>query len=187
MQDITYTIQFYTRWHCGSGLSAGADVDALVIKDKDRLPFIPGRTIKGLVRESVENYLRLSHKENLMDLLHSAFGTEANSCEMGNMGYMHFCNAVLSKAEADAIVSNKAQDYLYDKLTTTAIGADGTAKDFSLRSMEVTIPCQLIGHISNVPESLRDVVIESLGLIKRIGQKRNRGLGRCDMKEGGTL
>lgn len=157
-----------------------------MIKDKNRLPFIPGRTIKGLVRESVENYLSLSHKENLIELLHAAFGTEASSCETGNMGCLHFSNAVLSKKDSEAIVSNKAQDYLYDKLTTTAIGADGTAKDFSLRSMEVTIPCQLTGRISNVPESLRDVVIESFGLIKRIGQKRNRGLGRCDMKEGGA-
>lgn len=51
--DIHYSIKFHTDWHCGSGLAAGADVDALVVKDKNRLPFIPGKTIKGLVREAM--------------------------------------------------------------------------------------------------------------------------------------
>lgn len=43
MMDIKYSIQFHTDWHCGSGLAAGADVDALVVKDKDGLPFVPGK------------------------------------------------------------------------------------------------------------------------------------------------
>ena len=48
--DITYTIEFFSYWHCGSGLSAGADVDSLVIKDAIGMPFVPGKTIKGLIR-----------------------------------------------------------------------------------------------------------------------------------------
>lgn len=56
MSNIKYTIEFYSQWHCGSGLSAGADVDALVVKDKDYMPYVPGKTIKGLVREAVETF-----------------------------------------------------------------------------------------------------------------------------------
>ena len=33
MKNLKYSIQFYTNWHCGSGQAAGADVDALVVKD----------------------------------------------------------------------------------------------------------------------------------------------------------
>ena len=29
-----YSIEFHSYWHCGSGLSAGADVDSLPVKDK---------------------------------------------------------------------------------------------------------------------------------------------------------
>ena len=36
--DLHYQIQFHTDWHCGSGLAAGADLDALVVKDKEDLP-----------------------------------------------------------------------------------------------------------------------------------------------------
>lgn len=185
MHKIKYTIHFLSYWHCGSGLSAGATLDELVIKDKNGMPFIPGRTIKGLVREAAENYLRFSGKQELIAMLNTAFGVEASTENNGKMGCMHFENAVLSEKEYAAIVENEAQDYLYDKLTSTAIGKDGVVKDFSLRSMEVTVPCTLYGTIINVPEQLRTVLADSLGLIKRIGQKRNRGLGRCDVKEGG--
>lgn len=51
---IKYQIQFHSYWHCGSGLAAGAGVDALVVKDADGLPFVPGKTIKGLLREAME-------------------------------------------------------------------------------------------------------------------------------------
>ena len=50
--NMDYKIEFFSNWHCGSGLAAGADVDALVIKDKDGLPYVPGRTIKGLLRDA---------------------------------------------------------------------------------------------------------------------------------------
>ena len=45
---IDYTICFFSPWHCGSGTSAGADVDELVVKDKNGMPYIPGKTLKGL-------------------------------------------------------------------------------------------------------------------------------------------
>lgn len=44
--DIKYKIEFFSNWHCGSGLAAGADVDALVVKDCNGLPYVPGKTIK---------------------------------------------------------------------------------------------------------------------------------------------
>ena len=59
---IKYKIEFHTDWHCGSGLAAGADVDALVVKDKNGMPFIPGKTIKGLVREAVEEIRHIQEK-----------------------------------------------------------------------------------------------------------------------------
>ena len=53
-ETIRYTIEFYSDWHCGSGLASGAEADAVVIKDRDGLPYVPGKTIKGLVREAFE-------------------------------------------------------------------------------------------------------------------------------------
>ena len=43
IMDIKYKIEFFSNWHCGSGLAAGADVDALVVKDAEGLPYLLGR------------------------------------------------------------------------------------------------------------------------------------------------
>ena len=67
MSNLTLKIQFFSPWHCGSGLSAGADTDALVIKNPQGLPFVPGKTIKGLVREALEDQEGLKGQEPELD------------------------------------------------------------------------------------------------------------------------
>ena len=54
MATLQYSITFHGDWHCGSGMAAGAELDALVIKDGRGFPYIPGKTIKGLLREQAE-------------------------------------------------------------------------------------------------------------------------------------
>lgn len=186
VMTVKYKIEFFSQWHCGSGTSAGADVDELVVKDMYGMPFLPGKTVKGLVREAVENYIQFGEcADGTVDTkgIEECFGTEGEKA-----GCCHFTDATLSKVEYESIKETGLQKHLYRKLTTTAIGEDGTAQEHSLRSMEVVVPCTLHGTITDVPESMDEVIVKSLGLIKRLGQKRNRGLGRCDFsieKEGG--
>ncbi|MDE5877739.1 MAG: CRISPR-associated protein [Muribaculaceae bacterium] len=186
--DIHYKIDFFSDWHCGSGLSAGADVDALVIKDDCGLPFIPGKTIKGLVREAMEDLLSYKsfkgeEKEEMYSLFKKTFGFFNG--ERGEMikGQAFFTNAELKDDERKAIVADKLQAFMYRRLSSTAIDADGVAKQNSLRRIEVVVPCTLEGRILDVPEgkdgNFRKLMEEALSYIKRLGQNRNRGLGRC--------
>lgn len=178
MADIKYKIEFHTDWHCGSGLAAGADVDALVVKDKDNLPFIPGKTIKGLVREAVEEIISLQNK-SIDDSFEKGFGYfDGDKGEM-KKGVMFFKNAELAKEEHDAIASNNASRFMYRTIASTAIKSDGIAKDHSLRKIQVVVPCSLYGEIYNIPDNLLPEIIDALSFTKRIGQGRNRGLGRC--------
>lgn len=192
-KTIKYTIEFFTDWHCDSGLSSGTDLDLLVIKDKDRLPFIPGKTIKGLVREAVEeiNWWKsdpkpeneIENKKEFYDL----FGEEGKS-----QGCCFFTNAKLSDNLQKAIKKDNLQEYMYRSLASTAINENGTAEEHSLRKMEVTVPCTLNGEIRDVPDDFVEVMTNGLKYIKRLGQNRNRGLGRCQFKdfqieEGGKL
>lgn len=179
MKDYTinYRIEFFSNWHCGSGLAAGADTDALVIKDKDGLPFIPGKTVKGLIRQAVTEISALTGTR--FDAL-AVLGDEG-----GIQSPLFFSNAVL--AEADTIVRNRLQPYLFSAVANTAIDKDGIAADKSLRRTEVVIPCCLEGSITGIPNAEdRDVISQSLAYIKNIGLHRNRGLGRCaiTVKEG---
>ena len=182
MATINYTITFYSPWHCGSGTSAGADVDELTIKDAQGMPFIPGKTLKGLIREAVEDYARYTGNAKLQrDQIEMVFG----SLENCKIGMAHFTDAFFEEKEYQAIVSNNAQSFLFKKLTTTSIGENGIAREHSLRSLEVTVPCTLYASIIGVPADACEMIEKSFGFIKRLGQKRNRGLGRCDFKKGG--
>ena len=97
MQTIQYTITFHSDWHCGSGLAAGADVDALAIKDKDNLPFIPGKTLKGLIRQAVEELVSFGYGKVDKGLLEKTFGKLSDDDEKANMkqGVAFFSNAEL--------------------------------------------------------------------------------------------
>lgn len=185
---ITYKIEFHTDWHCGSGLAAGADVDALVVKDENGMPFVPGKTIKGLVREAVSeirSFKGATEDEKFVE----AFGFFDDK-DKKEKGCLFFTNAELKKEEYDAITSNNAVRFMYRDIASTAIGENGIAKKHSLRKMEVVVPCSLYGEIHDVPEEMKKEIKEGLKFIKRMGQNRNRGLGRCTIttiEKGGNV
>lgn len=173
---IKYEIIFHNDWHCGSGLAAGADVDALVIKDKDGLPYVPGKTVKGLVREAVDILFGRDIK---------GYGAVFGRVERENEGVRSesfFTNAVLGKIERDYILANNAAAYLYRSPASTAIDENGIAESNSLRKIQVTVPCTLYGEIYEVNEDMVHFLEDAMCYIKRMGQWRNRGLGRCTIE-----
>ena len=180
--NIIYKIKFHTYWHCGSGLAAGADADLLVIKDKNGFPYVPGKTVKGLIREAVD---LLDPAIQSSDDYKRVFGiSEGNrNKENGNRSDSFFKDATLQDKEQKFIVQNNLTQHLYQNISGTAIEDDGTAKDNSLRKIQVTIPCVLEGEIIDVPKGMVDAVSDAMKYIKRLGAWRNRGLGRCSFEE----
>jgi CRISPR/Cas system CSM-associated protein Csm3 (group 7 of RAMP superfamily) len=187
--DIKYKIAMHTFWHCGSGLAAGADVDSLVVKDKDGLPFIPGKTIKGLLRDAIEEIMSFRGEIEGNDIFVNLFGYfDDKSTVIKSASF--FSNAELPEIERFSIISNNAQELLYKRLANTAIDDNGTAKKMSLRQTEVVVPCSLYGEILNVNEGAVSLLSEAFCFIKRIGVGRNRGLGRCTfeiVQKGGLI
>lgn len=178
--DLHYKLEFFSDWHCGSGLAAGADVDALVVKDDAGLPFVPGKTVKGLLREAMEELIAI--KDNGMeDLFTKTFGYFNKEMGEGVKGCAFFSNAELPDDERKAIIANKLQPFMFRQIASTALDADGVALDHSLRRMEVTIPCTLEGIIMGLPDDKEFIkeMEDALLYVKRMGQNRNRGLGRC--------
>lgn len=190
MKDITYQITMHTDWHCGSGLAAGADVDALVVKDERGLPYVPGKTIKGLVREALEELNQIQKGKFLTnETFVNNFGFFLGEKDQMTKGTIFFENAELMPAEANAILKQDLAQYLFRSVSSTAIRTDGIAKEHSLRKMQVTVPCTLRGTIRFVEDSMYEPIVFALSYIKRLGQNRNRGLGRCTItviKEGGA-
>lgn len=180
---MDYKIEFFSNWHCGSGLAAGADVDALVVKDKDGLPFVPGRTIKGLFRDAVTE---LGYAE---DCIIKVFGKEAKQNakdgeQYSQAGCAFFSNAELSKYEAAKIIKGQLTPYLFQTFASTAIDDNGIAKDGSLRRIETVVPCTLYASISGIDVTDEKMLMEAMMYIKRMGTGRNRGYGRCKISIG---
>lgn len=175
----TIKLTFHSYWHCGSGLGAGAKADALVVKDADGLPFVPGKTIKGLVREAVATLVDIGVVSEAE--LKANFGIEgtAKAQDVATLqGTAFFSDATLP--ERKAIVKEKGlAENLYSLMASTCIDADGVARDHTLRSVEVVVPCEVKGYISGLSDTMASHMKTALGLVRRLGVGRNRGLGRC--------
>lgn len=172
MCTIKYEIEFFSNWHCGSGLAAGADVDALVIKDSHGLPYVPGRTLKGLLREAAS---ALSVDQETID---NIFGISGDK-DGHKTGASFFGNATLPSGEYHYILEQGLTTHLYQSFSSTRIDENGIAKDNSLRKIETVVPCKLEGEILNVPEGAEQTLEDAMHYVKRMGTGRNRGYGRC--------
>lgn len=181
MANVRYKITFYSNWHCGSGLAAGADTDELVIKDREGLPYVPGRTVKGLLREAatmLRQFMNIS--EESIDRL---FGQSGDAEDFGCRSNVSFTDAELCRDERFNIIDNQLKEYLYMSVASTAIETDGIAKEHSLRKIETTIPCCVYGSVLNVDERDIEVLTHAFKWVKRLGLGRNRGYGRCEIKK----
>lgn len=184
---LKYELKFFDYWHLSSGLSGGAKIDSSVVKDKNALPYAPGKTIKGLLREMAEELGECG-------FVNECFGASTDtkdSCydesKKGQRGVCYFSNASIDEQTRQEIITNKLQDHLYDIIASTKIGkkdrkneVEGIAVDASLREIEVVVPISLYGEINDIPQEHVEKIKESLALIKRAGLNRNRGLGRCE-------
>lgn len=165
---MKYKVEFFDFWHLGSGTSAGTSLDSLVVKDENGLPYVPGKTIKGLMKEMV-----IVIEPNLIAKI---FGVEGSM-----MGSSYFSNATLDKATRNHLVGNPILiKHLYNKVTSTKIGLNGVAEDKTLREIEVVVPLTLYGEIETDEENL---LSDAMAMIKQMGLNRNRGLGRCKICE----
>lgn len=178
---LKYKVEFLDYWHLSSGLSAGARLDSTVVKDENALPYIPGKTLKGLVREMAV----LLGDSSLIEKCFGEEGVKSAVC--------YFSNARLCENVASEIIEYGLQERLYDVLASTKIGNEDRFKngkqiekkniavDSSLREIEVVVPLTLEGSIDNVPEKYVSDMKKSLQMIKRMGLNRTRGLGRCNI------
>ncbi|HHB79874.1 MAG TPA: CRISPR-associated protein [Saprospiraceae bacterium] len=190
MSTLIYQIEFFDYWHAGTGLVSGANSDALVNKDDEGRPFIPGKTLKGLLREAAEVLKELGHAEITDDFIIKVFGkkklddneqmTVNGQNRMDVEAKSFFGNATLSDHLIKNIDQSKSK-HLYRQLASTAIEKNGQAKDFSLRNVEVTIPLVLYAPISSIDMNHKKPLELCLAWVKRLGLNRNRGLGRCQL------
>ena len=167
---------------------SGNLLNALVVKDAADLPILPGRTVKGLVRDAVWKAETWGHlpegaSERLCGRSTILKPAHPNECEPGALA---FDNATLP-ADLAAWLSHSSQketrEGLFGELHATAIEVESSrAVSGSLRGIEVTVPLVLRADLDVIyPDRAGDWMNElktALPLLRGLGGSRHRGLGR---------
>ena len=198
MKIIKYTITFLEYWQVSSGLGIGSAADSECLKDDKGLPYIPGKTLKGLWRDAfiwsgaVEKDIDIYFGKDAEIISAPNEGThdqkEAESTIKGKNslpGIARWSNATLSRA-LNRELKNKKEliVQLYTSVTSTAINEKGVAKAKSLRTAQVCLPLTLEGEITMSDSISRDEDLfkKAAPWLRRMGMGRNRGFGRCIVK-----
>lgn len=199
-------IQAY--WHPGTGRGDGLGADAVVNRSADGLPLLPGRTVKGLVRDAVRLARQAGAPGLDLDVERHLFGTEVaqvgaedrvekleSARYASRPGALRFEDARLgSTPDEQAVWSGYALSVeggpvvaqLCTLLSSTAL-EDGVAKAGSLRTVEAWVPMTLHSWIRYEPAPGAPAPTWSWAalddavrcFLRGVGSHRTRGLGRC--------
>jgi CRISPR/Cas system CSM-associated protein Csm3 (group 7 of RAMP superfamily) len=202
-----YQIQFkiHSYWRAGTGRGGGALLDELVHRDAYGLPNLPGRTVKGLLRDAVyraEQWQRIPKDSTLCWFGSNAIEPGEDEIRLETeAGALGVSDAVLDDELKDYLISlltssealtkqkgKKLCQGFYHQIYATAIEHEtGSAKDKSLRGTEVTIPLTLTAtlyelHSSQLTDNWHQQLEKCLPLIRAVGTSRSRGLGRVTVE-----
>lgn len=182
IESRTLQIELLDYWHVGSGKGRGSHLDAIVDRDSQKLPYIPGKMVKGVLRQAVHCLESWGHCKP--DTTKKMFGAREESGD----GSIFISDARLSKDVADYLAQEEQAEYrqqLFAEYFSTAVEhASGSALDKSLRGIELVVPCCLQSEITLSNASVEngfEVIKQALPLIRAIGAHRSRGLGRCNI------
>lgn len=183
-------IEIRSYWHPGTGRGQGSHLDATTHRDARKLPCLPGRTVKGLVRDAVNRWEAFGgFPESEPSIAGQLFGPYGQEGASTWPGLLRFSDAALPREEADYLAAHHGLiEGLYRSHFSTAIEHEsGTAQEKSLRGIELVVPLTLYADIglvegarhrgleANWPDRLKEALI----LVRAVGAHRSRGLGRA--------
>lgn len=194
-----YRLQFELRSAAtfGRGDGVAGLVDREVEHDADGLPFLRGRTLKGLLAEECANILYALSLQNRTDIwsevAYRLFGRPGSTTD--DTGALRVGDARLPEPLLNALKSAVAAgdlqpDEVLEALTAirrqTSMNELGAPEKRSLRSMRVVLPGVVFEARLEFSEEPDD---RTLGLLaacvlawRRAGTSRNRGRGRLQAR-----
>lgn len=185
-------VEVLDLWHAGSGRGQGRSLDAVVVVDPQGLPYLPGRQLKGLLRDAVRCLEHWGHVP--ADTTARLFGAEVPTGSddlrllRSRPGVLHVSNATLTPAERDWLVSPAGRQQLprlFVEVFSTAMDDQGVAKDQTLRAIQMVVPMTLHATLTldvSDPQQaapLWAVLKQAAQLVQHVGAHRSRGAGRA--------
>jgi len=194
MKTITFSIKFNSDWHIGTGSGHFGHIDKTFDRDEDGLPFIPAKSLTGLLRNSMSQIsfgLDQGAEGPWNQLAEWILGTEPTLAdkqstfrERPRPSHLAMHRALIGSEAASRITNNP---WYVSSLPVIRPGVrldeSGTAMDHHLRFIEMAPSgLTLIGSCV-LPELASDeaiaLVVSSLNNIRAIGHSRRRGSGSC--------
>ncbi|MEA3287956.1 MAG: hypothetical protein U9Q77_11370 [Candidatus Marinimicrobia bacterium] len=194
MNHLNYSIELLSDTVPASGLTASAIVDTEIAVDSFGLPVIPGKRLKGLMRESLLEVGEITGHD-LQLPLDSLFGQVGVADGYSIM----LSDASLSDSEGIRLwlswANEKFPGFFRDSMVLESFTdirrqtklKDGVAVKHSLRSMRVLkTGLTFFGSITSdreIPGAEVSLLAMTLGNLRFLGLNRNRGLGRikCEL------
>jgi hypothetical protein len=183
MKVVFVEFDMLEYWHAGTGTGMGPHLDAVVTKSPAGLPVIPGKTVKGLLREAART------AEDWGDLpagtTDRLFGVSSEEDAPRAPGALWFTDARLpEEVEAWARAGGRALlSHLYPAIASTQLDENGIARDKSLRRIQVTVPMKLTALVEGPDEEgWVPTLTRTAPLVRSLGSHRHRGLGRVRVR-----
>ncbi|HEX4613497.1 MAG TPA: RAMP superfamily CRISPR-associated protein [Urbifossiella sp.] len=180
-------------WHVGAGFGRPENVDRLLLRDADDLPFLPAKTIRGMWRDAAER-LATALGPGWGAIVDVVFGDQPAQNRAAEMNRPRETALVVTPARLPVRLREKVktspalrQAVAFVKPGVMIDPASGRAKDDFLRFEEVaragavltataTFDPVRAGPAADAAEKL---ALAATRLLTRIGGKRRRGNGRC--------
>lgn len=195
MFETELRINFLSDWHVGSGLGDGAIADSVLNRDTDGLPWLPGRAVKGALREGAWRLGKC--REDLEFMVDYLWGTDSVAKISNEPGKATVSSGRLPEDLAEWLLrkdpASRAQ-YVGDMTILriqTKLDRNKMVVPHSLRTIECGIPgVFFISSVAiNAPKLddnwLKTYLAAVCASVKSMGADRARGLGQCEISMSG--
>lgn len=174
----------------GNAEGYGAIIDKDTVFDEVGLPFIPGKRVKGVIREQAELYKKYVFKDDsfIVETFGLAGQTDKNTerLTVSNFvleDYEDNKSAIQKLIKKGVLSRSEVQDYFTSLRMMTRIDADGIASDNSLRTLRVLRKGLVFKGELSFDSDLLSHFEKIVSMVRRIGSSRNRGMGhiKCSL------
>lgn len=184
MTQIKYILEFYSDWHIGSGNGIPGIIDNGVLRDKDEAPLITGKSVKGILRDSIIDLLELleSNDEEKIKIISEIFGWGGDYLKLDTVEHKRAGKAVFHNPKI-IFADNTSGDEEYIRHGNRIDIETGTAQKGALFSTEMNSSTHLYNGIISFPDEnfiYSNYIIAGLRFTTKIGGRRRRGAGRCE-------
>ena len=199
----TLKVGISSYWLCGSGRGEGPGADEVPIVTPEGLPFLPGKTLRGLLRAAADLLVEAGAYGE--DKVRALFGSSplgdaqdgkdehVSAMEFGRYttcaGQLCLTSATLGKTTGEKFAwrrwaatsaNEDAVRQAFVQLGSTRIDALGVADDQTLRAVQVAVPMTLYAAVE-APDAYTPLLGDAASLVRELGSGRNRGFGRAEL------